>query len=142
MSLMNYLCFVDNCGENFKNDNEIKFHIRKIHMLKTIDHYECCVRFCYKKFSTFKSFSVHLKNHPMEDVVLINPAVQASKADISGALNAPSNNDNVIPSTPTTVNVLNQIEVTNLCANVSSLHQSIYQKITSHDRMFKISKLI
>lgn len=56
-----YVCFVDNCEETFKTVGDVKFHLRTIHTLQSLDHYICCVPYCFKPFSSFKNFSRHMK---------------------------------------------------------------------------------
>lgn len=138
MSLIKYVCFIENCGESFENDSDIKFHLRKIHALKANGHYECCVPFCFKNFSAFKNFSKHLKTHNMEDVVVTNPVVNGS-TDISVALDVSSNEINVIPSTsnemnviPSTSNIendLHHIEKINLNVNENSREKHIEDNV-------------
>lgn len=56
-----YVCFVENCEETFKTLGEVKFHLRQIHTLQSLDHYICCVPYCFQTFSSFKNFSRHMK---------------------------------------------------------------------------------
>lgn len=96
-----YVCFVENCAATFENENEIKFHLRKIHFLKAIDHYECCVAYCFKKFSAFKNFSEHLKSHNTKNVEVTNPTA-ATSMELEDHMVAPNMSGievDVMPST-------------------------------------------
>lgn len=56
---MNFYCFV--CNLKLSKLEQLFVHLKSIHSIKSNSLYSCCVPKCKQRFSSFRSFSKHMK---------------------------------------------------------------------------------
>lgn len=56
---MNFYCFV--CNLKLSELEKLFVHLKSVHFIKSNNLYSCCVPKCKQRFSSFRSFSKHMK---------------------------------------------------------------------------------